>query len=108
MPEQLTPELKKIIVKYDRLVLDPNNPRFITRKEDRLDEEDFLEQDLSQITSGKLFPRQKDEYKIEELVNSIRQNGWLPVDNIFVRKLIGHDKYFVVLEGTVEWSLLDK
>jgi hypothetical protein len=99
MPEQLTPELKKIIVKYDRLVLDPNNPRFITRKEDRLDEEDFLEQDLSQITSGKLFPRQKDEYKIEELVNSIRQNGWLPVDNIFVRKLIGHDKYFVVLEG---------
>src|SRR5690348_13447143 len=99
MQEQLTPKLKKIAVKYDRLVLDPNNPRFITRKEDQIAEEHFLEQELAQITVGKLCPEDKDYYRIEELANSIRQNGWLPVDYIFVRKLTGHDKYYVVLEG---------
>ena len=99
MPELLTPTLKKITVKYDQLILDPNNPRFITRKEDRIAEEHFLNQDLVGITGGKLLSKQKDEYKIKELINSIKQNGWLPVDDIFVRKLAGKDKYYVVLEG---------
>ena len=99
MPEHLAPKLKPLSVKYDRLVLDANNPRFITRKEDQIAEQHFLEQDLAQITVGKLFPEDKDYYKIEELASSIRQNGWLPVDYIFVRKLAEHDKYYVVLEG---------
>ena len=99
MPELLTPKLNKISVKYDRLVLDPNNPRFITRMEDKLAEEHFLEQDLAQVTGGKLYSQKKDDFKIEELINSIRQNGWLPVDNIFVKKLSGKDEYYVVLEG---------
>lgn len=99
MQEPLAPKLKKINVKYERLVLDPNNPRFITRKEDLIAEEHFLEQDLAQITSGKLYSGPKDTYKIAELVNSIKQNGWLPVDCIFVRKLTGQDGYYVVLEG---------
>ena len=99
MPEPLAPKLKKIKIKYDCLVLDPNNPRFTTRREDRIDEEHYLEQDLSLITYGKLFPGDKDRYKIEELENSIKQNGWLPVDSIFVRKLKGDDKRYVVLEG---------
>jgi ParB-like nuclease domain len=99
MPEPLAPQLNKIPVNYDRLVLDPNNPRFITRKEDQIAEEHFLEQDLAAITRGKLFPDDKDYYKIKELANSIKQNGWRPVDYIFVRKLKGHEKYYVVLEG---------
>jgi ParB-like nuclease domain len=99
MPEHLAPKLKPIDVKYDRLVLDANNPRFITRKEDQIAEQHFLEQDLAQITVGKLRPEGKDDYKIEELANSIKQNGWLPVDYIFVRRLAEHDKYYVVLEG---------
>src|SRR5208337_2323083 len=47
------------------------------------------------------FPEGKDTdlYRIEELANSIRQNGWLPVDSIFVRKLAHHDSFYVVLEG---------
>src|SRR5208337_4321087 len=61
----------------------------------------FLEQDLNGVTKGKLFPEGKDTdlYRIEELANSIRQNGWLPVDSIFVRKLAHHDSFYVVLEG---------
>lgn len=99
MQEPLAPKLKKITVKYERLILDPNNPRFITRKEDRIPEEHILDQETTQTTSEKLFPGPKDPYKIEELVNSIKQNGWLPVDCIFVRKLAGQAGYYVVLEG---------
>ena len=99
MPEPLAPKLKPIAVKYGQLVLDPNNPRFTARKEDRIAEEHYLEQDLNGITKGKLFPEKKDRYKIEELVNSIKQNGWLPVDYIFVRKLKGEVTRYVVLEG---------
>ena len=99
MPEPLAPKIRKIKVKYDCLVLDPNNPRFTTRREDRVGQEHYLEQDLAGITLSKLFPEKKDRYKIEELVNSIEHNGWLPVDYIFVRKLTGDDKRYVVLEG---------
>lgn len=99
MPEPLAPKLKTIKVKYECLVLDPNNPRLTTRMEDRILEEDYLEQDLAGITLSRLFPGEKDRYKIEELVNSIKQNSWLPVDFIFVRKLRGDNKRYVVLEG---------
>lgn len=96
MPEKLAPKLKQITVKYDHLVLDPNNPRFITRHEDKVAEEDFLGQDMSGKTADKL---PKERYKIIELANSIKQNGWLPVDYIFVRKLQDQKDRYVVLEG---------
>lgn len=97
MPEKLAPKLKQITVKHDHLVLDPNNPRFITRHEDRIAEEDFLGEDTSGKTVDKIS---KERYKITELANSIKQNGWLPVDYIFVRKLGDKkDDLYVVLEG---------
>jgi hypothetical protein len=96
MPEKLAPKLKKIEVKYDHLVLDPNNPRFITRHEDKIAEEDFLGHDTSGKTVSKMS---KERYKIAELANSIKQNHWQPVDSIFVRKLEGQKDRFVVLEG---------
>src|SRR5437879_361379 len=96
MPGRLAPKLKKINVRYDRLVLDPNNPRLTTRKQDQIAEEHYLDQDNADITKSKMLP---DRYKIDELVSSIRQNGWLPVDAIFVRRLRGEDKRYVVLEG---------
>ncbi len=98
MAELLAPKLKPISVRYDQLVLDPNNPRFTTRKEDRIAEGHFLDQDLAGITESKLFTK-GDRFKIEELVNSIKRNGWLPVDYIFVRKLKDDPKRYVVLEG---------
>src|SRR5260370_42390875 len=96
MPEKLAPKLKQITVKHDHLVLDPNNPRFITRHEDKIAEEDFLGHDTSGKTVSKMS---KERYKIAELANSIKQNHWQPVDSIFVRKLEGQKDRFVVLEG---------
>ena len=96
MAEKLAPKLKQITVKYDHLVLDPNNPRFITRHEDKVSEEDLLGQEVSGRTVDKMS---KERYKIPELANSIKQNGWHPVDCIFVRKLQDQKDQYLVLEG---------
>jgi hypothetical protein len=92
----LTPQLRKISVPVGKLILDPNNPRLTTRDEDLHDEVDFLDLDLSEATRSTLCADER--YRVSELAKSIRQNGWLPVDSIFVRKYKGEDRY-VVLEG---------
>ena len=99
MADKLESNLKKRAVKYSQLVLDPNNPRFTTTKKARIAEEHYFDQDKDGVTIAKLKPTSTDHYKIGELVSSIRQNGWLPVDSIFVRKLKSNGKYFLVLEG---------
>jgi len=102
MAESLAPTLKKITVKPAQLILDPNNPRFMTHKDDVVDEENLLDPDQSSRTKDKIFPngvKGKDPYKIQQLVNSIQINGWLPVDYIFVRRYQPNSKYYVVLEG---------
>ena len=96
MTEHLAPELKKLSARYDRLILDPNNPRFTTRKQDQISEDDYLEQDTAGVTKGKM---ERERYQLDELERSIKQNGWLPVDAIFVRKLANENDWYVVLEG---------
>ena len=43
MTSELAPKLQKIKVETKKLILDPNNPRLTTRKEDQFDEADFLD-----------------------------------------------------------------
>lgn len=90
---ELAPELKSIKVSPDKLILDPNNPRLISRDEDRRIESealDLLDQTINQM-------RGKD-FKVDDIENSIKQNGWIPVDFIFVKKLDDQGRY-LVLEG---------
>lgn len=42
MSENVLLDLKQITVPFDSLVLDPNNPRFITRVEDRIKDDDCV------------------------------------------------------------------
>lgn len=94
----LLPKLKPIKVDPQKLYLDPNNPRFITREEDRIDEKRFLDADIIDKTRKKMCG-DKDEYNIEIIRKSILKNGWQPVDFIFVRRFADDADRFVVLEG---------
>lgn len=58
-----------------------------------------MDLDATGQTEKKMAPDDSDRYKISELVNSIKQNGWLAVDYIFVRKLDNEANRYVVLEG---------
>lgn len=97
----LAPELKKISVDVDRLLLDPNNPRLFSREEARIPLDKVMEPGVQDSTLKRLFPKNdKDRFKVDELVHSIRANRYVPKAGgyIFVRKLEGAD-FYLVLEG---------
>lgn len=91
----LVPKLKKIKVQPEKLYLDPNNPRLITRDNDTYDISETIDRVIQ--TRSKISDS-NDSYKIKELENSIKQNGWWPIDFIFVKKLDDNGRY-LVLEG---------
>ena len=96
MPD-LLPKLKKISVDPRSLYLDPNNPRFITKESDRVKEDKFLDSYVIKNTTRKMYDEKKDVYNIKQIVDSIKANGWQPVDFIFVRCF--EEGRYVVLEG---------
>jgi len=78
-----------------QLVLDNNNPRFISSSSDELNSDDAIFD--QKVTIDRLTNEGgKDIYHINELINSIKQNGWWPIDYVFVTKI---DRHYLVLEG---------
>jgi hypothetical protein len=90
------PTLSPIKVDLDKLLLDPNNPRFLEDHEDRIEDNRFADPGVQIKTAERM---QRNSFKINELKESILENGWQPVDRIFVRKIDGLPGQYVVLEG---------
>lgn len=96
---ELVPELKSIKVDPAKLLLDPNNPRFVTNDNDHISYERIADPDVIERTSRRMSPDGKqDEYQIEQLVRSILTNGWQEIDSIFVSRYKNTD-YYLVHEG---------
>ncbi len=91
----LMPNLRRVRVLAGKLILDPNNPRFLEHDDDRTDESNYLDPGIIEQTHNNIL---KEAYQIEQLENSIVTNGWQPIDQIFVRKYRDTD-YYVVQEG---------
>ena len=91
----LMPTLQKVRVPAGKLILDPNNPRFLEHDDNLTHEDNFLDPGIVEETHNKM---RKETYKINQLENSIVTNGWQPVDQIFVRKHQDTD-YYIVQEG---------
>jgi hypothetical protein len=79
------------------IFLDPNNPRFWSEQSQKTAEvpDAKIPEDGHQITTRTRIAH----HALEELQNSILQNGFLPLDRIVVRKLHGLDNKYVVIEG---------
>lgn len=87
-----TLNLGKVSKHVDELVLDPNNPRFCKHHEDLVQEDKYADPDIQMLTLSKML----EEQAVEELEDSILAKGFVPVDNIFIKKISGQSKYFVV------------
>ena len=87
-------QLKSITIPIENLLLDPNNPRFCKQEADLTESSYF---DLEQIQEY-TFQLMIKEHAVRELEESIKEKGFTPVDNIFVKKL-GQQNYYVVIEG---------
>ena len=106
--------LKLIEVTINQLFLDPNNPRFIT---DHVTQESRIpEEDVQEYAKQELFYGEDDANNmahVESLKDSMRENGYVPVNNIVVRKIVGHEdkNIYVVIEGncrTTALKIIDK
>ena len=97
--EHLAPKTGKIKAKISKLVPDPNNPRFTTSEDDQVTPTETLDNAITGETFRQMCPNDGDPYRIEDLCRSIKENGWQPVDAMFVKKLDGAEDRYVVLEG---------
>lgn len=91
-------DIQEIEVETKLLVLDPNNPRFLTQHEEKVPLEKCLDQDVIIKTHDQMTSTDKNAYnfRIEELKASIVTNGYRPVDRIFVRSMPNTDHYLVI------------
>ncbi|WP_128645420.1 ParB N-terminal domain-containing protein [Rhodococcus sp. BS-15] len=86
-------DLLEMNISLDKIYLDPNNPRF-TNLKSKIPDKRAHEEQVQKNTDVSI---QKEG--VEELVGSIIQNGFLPLDRIVIRELeIGSGRY-VAVEG---------
>lgn len=102
---------KLTTVQLDQLLLDPNNFRFVDRDGyEPIADARIAEDSIQRRT--RTFLQGDRQSEIKDLLDSIRINGWRPVDNIQVRPFPGKNRdgrdYFLVVEGnrrvaTLQW-----
>src|ERR1700756_4210372 len=89
--------LQKITVSVDNLLLDPNNPRFADISEDSLNVPEIRYIDM--IVQDEAYKKMlHPKFDVITLAKSIETVGFIPVDNIVVKRLGDTDKY-VIVEG---------
>ncbi len=107
---EYVPKLKSFFVDPRKLLLDPNNPRFVSSNEERIPDSRIADPAVISATASRMYPSGKgesDQYRITELVHSITKNGWQPIDSIFV-KSYGDQDCYLVLEGNRRVSAIQK
>lgn len=85
-------ELEVAIISIENLYLDPNNPRFF-EKNKKIPLIKYTEQKIQDDALKAI-----KEYNVNDLVNSITANGFLPMDRIVVKQ-IGDSNDYYALEG---------
>ena len=85
-----------IEVKLDRIYLDPNNPRIAPQNPPGYDDPAALFDDNAQ---EELEERVRDVYEVSKLEDSIKAQGWVPIDAVIVWEHPKKAGYFVVVEG---------
>ena len=83
-------------VSLKHLYLDPNNFRFVDQAEHRaVPPERVFDEDVQRRTTAFVLGRAQEH--VQDLIASIRENGWLDVDSILVRRR--ETGRFLVIEG---------
>ena len=96
--------LSAVRVPFDRLFLDPNNPRLGRADKPGYDDPPALFDERVQI---QLEIRMRRSYKsIKELVGSILNMGWVPVDAMLAWEPPNAPGHFVVVEGNARTTAL--
>lgn len=87
---------RRLALSLSSLYLDPNNYRFIDHNDYSRVPDAQIVDDEAQRRTRRLILGQNEE-KVSDLIASLKQNGWLDVEPIHVRKIA--DRQFLVIEG---------
>jgi len=85
----------RLEVTLDNVYLDPNNPRFSDVKDVLIDESRIMD-DLVQTRALERISK----YEVKDLVESIKNIGFLKIDRVVVRKIRTSPEKYVVVEGS--------
>ncbi|WP_160328452.1 MULTISPECIES: AAA family ATPase [Pseudomonas] len=95
-PSNAESKSRRLTLSLSSLYLDPNNYRFIDHDDYVSVAENEVAEDEVQRRTRRLILGSNEE-KVSDLVASLKQNGWLDVEAIHVRKLA--DRQYLVVEG---------
>jgi AAA15 family ATPase/GTPase len=97
MEEQDTLQSPRFITRHvNKLLLDPNNYRFIDKNDyKKVEDKDIADPQIQKRTMNFLLGKNREN--IRDLIASFKENGFLPVDQIQVKEL--PDGNYLVLEG---------
>src|SRR5947209_2665435 len=96
---------KPLVVPFETLYLDPNNPRLALEDPPSYENpKKLFDADLQTM----LEKRIEDVYDVKELEDAIETQGWMPIDNIVVWTYPNHPDRHVVLEGNTRTVALRK
>ncbi len=98
--DNMAKDITEIEVELKHLVLDPNNPRFITEDIEKvpLIESHYPDIQKKAMDAMCAIVPNQENFDIPGLIDSIIENGYRPLDRIFVRTIPGTD-FYLVLEG---------
>jgi hypothetical protein len=85
---------QEIEVPISKLYLDPNNPRFISKRPP-IPPERYLEDQVITKTLDLMLDKPKDNFKIDEMMGDFLAKGFIDGDEIIVQKINGYDGYIV-------------
>lgn len=86
-------KIKDVLLGIDNILLDPQNPRFATKNQSYTIS-DFKDKNIQLEMIKKL-----ETYELEELINSIKENGFLSLERVVVVRLEQGSNKYVVVEG---------
>lgn len=92
-----------IKVPFDKIYIDPNNPRISPDPGSRYEDPDEIFDDEFQ---KELTTLTYDIYNAGELEDAIVAQGWVPIDSILVWEHPDRPKHYIVVEGNTRTSLL--
>ncbi len=87
--------MKEVKIDINKLLLDPNNPRFLKHHSQEVPPEKFQLEVIQQKTYQEMN-NEANHFEISELMDAIKVDGFIPVDKIFVKK---HSDKYLVIEG---------
>lgn len=95
--------LAPIAVPFERMFVDPNNPRIAEDRESRYEHPDEI---FDSALQERLTRRTYEVYQASELEESIIAQGWVPIDAIIVWEHPNREGHYIVVEGNTRTSVL--